>query len=103
MALVSVFSDQAEQAEQAFHSRFLATMEEVPRSMVRVVMAEQTGLLDTPLEQAVQQIQVKAVEEELLHLFSRRTVEVSLQWAEMEVLVWWSFNIQHRYVCFNYP
>jgi hypothetical protein len=29
-----------EQAEQAFHSQFLATMEEIPKHMLQVAMAE---------------------------------------------------------------
>jgi len=84
MALVLVFLDQVEQAELAFPTQFLVIIVEMPRSMVRVVMAEQTGPLDTSLEQAVQQIQVKVVEEELPHPLSHQTPVVSLLWVEKE-------------------
>jgi hypothetical protein len=45
MALILVYMDQVEQVEKAFHSQFLATMEEMPKSMVLVEMADQTDPL----------------------------------------------------------
>jgi hypothetical protein len=39
-----------EQVEQGFHLRFLATMEEMPKSMVRVETADQTESLVSSLE-----------------------------------------------------
>jgi hypothetical protein len=77
MALL-VGLDQAELAELAFHSRFLGTMEEMPKSMVRVEMAEQTEPLVSQLEQAVRQIQVMVVEEELPHPSSRHSLAAPL-------------------------
>jgi hypothetical protein len=51
-----VVLDQVEREEQACHSRFLVTMGEIPKRMVRVGMAEQTHPLVSQLEQTVRQI-----------------------------------------------
>jgi hypothetical protein len=71
-------------------------MEEIPKYMVRVEMAEQTEHLVTLLEQAVRRIQVKAVKEEQQLPSSHQTLEVSSLWVEKAVPDWWSFNIPHN-------
>jgi hypothetical protein len=73
----------AEQVEQAFPSRFLATMEEMPKYMVRVEMVDQIAALVTPLEQMVWQIQVKVVEEDAQRPTSHHTIMALSLWVEM--------------------
>jgi hypothetical protein len=51
LMVLSVLLEQLEQGGQAFHLRFLATMEELHKSMARVEMAGQIEL--TLLERAV--------------------------------------------------
>jgi hypothetical protein len=68
-------------------------MEEMPESMVRVEMADQTELLVSSLERVVQQIQEKVVGVELQLPLSHPTLAVLLQWVEQAVLDWSSFNI----------
>jgi hypothetical protein len=95
MALL-VLLEQVEQVDQAFHSRFLNTMVEMPKPMVRVEMADQTHSLVTPLEQVVRQIQVRAVQEEEQRRISHPALADSSLWAEKVVQVWSSFNIPHN-------
>ena len=96
MALV-VQGQQAEQAEQAFHSRFLATMGEIPKNMVRVEMVDEIHPLVLQLEQAVRQIQETAAPADLPHLSSHHTPAASGKWVEMAVRVWSLFNIPHKF------
>jgi hypothetical protein len=82
--------DQAEQAEQVFHSRFLATMGEIPKHTVLVEMAEQifSHSLITQLELADQQIEVMVVVEEVPLLFRHHTLVALSPWVETAGLVW---------------
>jgi hypothetical protein len=88
MALMLVYMDQAEQVDQAFHSRFLSTMEEMLKCMVRVEMAEQTESLVSSLEQAVRQIQEMVVVEELPLPSSHQMLGVLSLWVEKGGLDW---------------
>jgi hypothetical protein len=65
-----------EQVDQAFLSRFLVTIAEIPNHTVQVEMAEQTHSLVSLLEQMVWQIQVRVVKEDEQLPFSHHTLAV---------------------------
>ena len=88
MVLLVFLMGQPEQADLAFHSRFLATMGEIPKCMARVEMAEQIGPLVLQLEQTVWQIEVMAAQEEVPCPAAHHTLAASLKWVEMAVPVW---------------
>jgi hypothetical protein len=94
-----VVMDQLEQAEQAFHSRFLATMEEILKHTVQVEMAEQIlpHSLISQLEQADPLILVREVEEVVPLLFRHPAAVASSKWVEMAGPVWSLFNILRKY------
>jgi hypothetical protein len=72
--VVQVLLHRVERVDQAFPSRFLVTIAEIPNHTVQVEMAEQTHSLVSPLEQAVRQIRVMEVEEDLQRPSSHPTL-----------------------------